>query len=644
MPTALVYTDIFLGDRSMVQKRLRGIVAYLNTGHGFKSPAVAISQALEAHGVDVECVDLLEAAGEHKPNTFIKKGWDFYLKYPWTFVVTFALLNTPLVHPVQGIFAKIVWKSIARYLRDRQPDFILTTHFVLAADVQLALRHARLPIAFIGYNSEVIISHRSYIAKDVAAYLVATEAGRQGMIDHGLEPEQVIKTSFPIDQKFLKSFGTIAEERAQLGLEDRFTVLVTFGGLGVGSYDLIERLASSGLDVQVVVICGRNEEAQRRIEEIAAAHPDFALHARGFVTNMQDYLYCSDLSAGKAGLNMVFESIYMGKPFLALMAMANERFCARYVAEQGFGWNPRSLDEAYAVIADAAGDLSRLEPIHARLKEHGIDYDTPKMSRTIVEVVDSYKRTRLAGSTTLFFDLAGTLCDIPIEKVWDEVNVGGIRNVFHALGLEAGRSPEEFESLCRGFVERKTVLRKKAKATLEEFEIKAQIQDFLSEANISVSSPDWAEAESLFVSTELEITVAMPDVHRVLAELHRGYRMHVLSNNASTTLVHQILKKLDIAQFFDQVLVSADVGYRKPHETFFSWALAETGARIEETVMIGDRLTQDIVMANRTGMASVYCAMVDHADNVGSEDTPYTIAVTTLPELLELFPRRELSS
>lgn len=56
--------------------------------------------------------------------------------------------------------------------------------------------------------------------------------------------------------------------------------------------------------------------------------------------------------------------------------------------------------------------------------------------------------------------------------------------------------------------------------------------------------------------------------------------------------------------------------------------------------MIGDRLTQDILMANESDMASIYCAMVEHGDNVGGEETPFTMKVNELSELLELFPRR----
>ena len=638
----------------MVQNRLRGIVAYMGTGHGFKSPAVAIQKALEERGIEVECVDLFQEIGELSMDNMVKKGWEFYLHQPWSFRLTFALADTPLVHLAQSWSSGRVKKSLYTYLRDKQPDFIISTHFVTTAAVAKVLKKHPMPIAFFGYNSDVILSHQAYIAKSVYRYYVATEKGREHMVEQGMADEKVSLTSFPLDSKFRKQFGTVAEERAKLGLEDKFTILLTFGGLGIGSYNLIEKLAQSGMDIQVVTICGRNEKMVRDLQALKAKYPRFSLNIQGFVANMQDFLYTCDISAGKSGLNMVFESMYMKKPFLVLMAMANERFAARFVVENGFGWYPKGgPEEMLAVIRRAYEDPSFTKPIHETLLQQPYRYETGETAALIEQDTEQYKAELLASRPALFFDLAGTLCDIPIGNIWEEINLSGIRAVLKDLEVGTDMSEQEFESLCRDFVDRKAVLRKEAKTSLREFDIRTQIRDFLlakadslpEAADVSrrlpLSSPDWSRIESIFVKPELDITVPFEGAREVLQELAKGYDLYLLSNNASTNLVYEIADKLGIRELFRKIYVSADIGYRKPDMRFLMAVLKDTRLKARDAVMIGDRLAQDTWMANEADMPSVFCAMVDHADNRGAEHTSYTAMISKLTELESLFPRRQ---
>ena len=104
--------------------------------------------------------------------------------------------------------------------------------------------------------------------------------------------------------------------------------------------------------------------------------------------------------------------------------------------------------------------------------------------------------------------------------------------------------------------------------------------------------------------------------------------------------VTKILDKIGIRDCFKQVFVSAELGVRKPDGRFLDWVLDSTGVDPGQAVIIGDRLTQDIRMANESDMASVYCSMVEHDDNTGAEDTPYTAVVGSLNKLLQVFPRR----
>ena len=62
-----------------------------------------------------------------------------------------------------------------------------------------------------------------------------------------------------------------------------------------------------------------------------------------------------------------------------------------------------------------------------------------------------------------------------------------------------------------------------------------------------------------------------------------------------------------INNYFDEIFISEEIGYRKPEPQFFETILDNNPDRnISNTVMIGDRLSADIVGANAVGMKSIW--------------------------------------
>ncbi len=376
---------------------MKGLVAYISTGHGFKSPAEAVAKELTARGHDVACLDFLKEAGVLGWHNLLTKSWTTMLGKPLLFKLVFPLMNGVLSLPLKKAIELMARKKVLAYLDREKPDFVFSTHFGTTAVFNGAVRSwerktgRRLP--FFAYNSDVILSHVAYIAKRVTRYFVATERCRDEMVAHGQAPESVVVAPFPIDPKYSKKFGSVRDERATLGLKDMFTVVMSMGGEGIGDFSFIERLAASGAKLQLVVVCGRNEAALARLEAMKAARPDFELVPLGFVTNMQDYLYACDVAAGKAGLNTIFESIAMKKPFLALMAMANETIAARFLSDEGYGIWARNAAEAAEFVERAASDPAVLAPYRERLEK-------PPCAFGAGGIADAIEREARTGGST----------------------------------------------------------------------------------------------------------------------------------------------------------------------------------------------------------------------------------------------------
>ncbi len=106
-----------------------------------------------------------------------------------------------------------------------------------------------------------------------------------------------------------------------------------------------------------------------------------------------------------------------------------------------------------------------------------------------------------------------------------------------------------------------------------------------------------------------EVTLTkLPYLDEVLAELKRkGYKLGIITNTVTSHEEHVrlALQKIDIEKYFDVIFTSVDVGHEKPDERIFMTALRALKVKPHEAIMIGNRISTDIVGGNRLGMKTI---------------------------------------
>ncbi|MEB3342022.1 HAD family hydrolase [Okeania sp.] len=96
-----------------------------------------------------------------------------------------------------------------------------------------------------------------------------------------------------------------------------------------------------------------------------------------------------------------------------------------------------------------------------------------------------------------------------------------------------------------------------------------------------------------------------PDVKPALTKWQKsGIKLAVLSNFDSR--LYPVLTALELAEFFDNVTISTEVGAAKPDSKIFTAALQKCDCTIEETVHIGDSFTADYQGANNVGIKAFW--------------------------------------
>ncbi|MBI3031579.1 MAG: HAD family hydrolase [Candidatus Rokubacteria bacterium] len=106
-----------------------------------------------------------------------------------------------------------------------------------------------------------------------------------------------------------------------------------------------------------------------------------------------------------------------------------------------------------------------------------------------------------------------------------------------------------------------------------------------------------------------------PEHLALIIRLAPRYRLGIVSNFDYAPTAHWILERERAAGLFQAVVVSADVGWRKPKPAIFEAAFQRLGIGPADALFVGDRADIDVVGAKAVGMAVAWL-------NPGGEAVP----------------------
>jgi putative hydrolase of the HAD superfamily len=96
----------------------------------------------------------------------------------------------------------------------------------------------------------------------------------------------------------------------------------------------------------------------------------------------------------------------------------------------------------------------------------------------------------------------------------------------------------------------------------------------------------------------------------MLKGLSEEYRMGLLSNFTHAPAAREILDVTGLTACFDTVIISGEIGYRKPHRMVFDRLVMELGVSSKEMIYVGDDPEPDITGARGAGIRPVWTTYV----------------------------------
>jgi len=124
------------------------------------------------------------------------------------------------------------------------------------------------------------------------------------------------------------------------------------------------------------------------------------------------------------------------------------------------------------------------------------------------------------------------------------------------------------------------------------------------------------------------------DVAECVRGLARDYRLAVVTNTHRADLVPAHLEAMGLRPYFDAVITSVEVGWRKPHPKIYATALGALGVDAGSTVFVGDSYRPDFVGPERVGIPAF---LIDPHRKATVPDDRRLTSILDLPDRLQAY-------
>jgi putative hydrolase of the HAD superfamily len=202
----------------------------------------------------------------------------------------------------------------------------------------------------------------------------------------------------------------------------------------------------------------------------------------------------------------------------------------------------------------------------------------------------------------ILFDLYGTLIDIETDEGREEI-YRGIAHFLTYRGLY----------LHRGDVRDRyyQIMKEQKEASAEEYpeiDVEAIWNAFLLREGIASAQMRKSLAlilAQLYRGISRNRLRLYPDVKPVLDLLHGRYGLAIVSD-AQPCFAFPEMKAMGIEGYFDPVIISAPLGYRKPDPRLIGMTLEAMDLGTDEVICVGNDMYRDMYGAHRMGIKTIF--------------------------------------
>lgn len=307
----------------------------------------------------------------------------------WLWATEFRLSDHPLPsRSAHRVYDAILSQYVQTTLAASQPDLAITTYPFLTTEVTCAMRRMRRKIPFVMLFADPNGVHQSWLTEHGSdAVLAPTRETYYQAIKAGFDPHRLHLSGWPVrNQFYLNPLESRSQIMQNMNLDpDRFTIFLQGGGEGAAKFVRTIQNILMVKQVQVILATGTNRALYERFKNTTG------LYALPFTKEIALYMACADVVMGKAGPNMLFESVTLGKPFIATAYIpGQEKANLEFIRRYNLGWVALDGESQLDLIQNLVRSPAYIDRMRAGVDEYRLW--NAQRNETIGQVIDQLLR------------------------------------------------------------------------------------------------------------------------------------------------------------------------------------------------------------------------------------------------------------
>jgi len=199
------------------------------------------------------------------------------------------------------------------------------------------------------------------------------------------------------------------------------------------------------------------------------------------------------------------------------------------------------------------------------------------------------------------FDLFGTL--VFVDKFSRRDALQSLLNILQENGFEI-----EDDTFVEAYLEAVRKFKDEARKDHKETHNRYWICETLNHFGYDVApgDPRITSAIQQYFAEFISCMALLPGTAEMLETLHSKYRLGLLSNFTHAPAVREALYRLKVNSYFDFILISGELGYRKPGALVFSKLIEQFGMPKQQIAYVGDDPVADLQGALDAGIQPIW--------------------------------------
>ena len=286
------------------------LIISCSTGGGHNACAKYILEELKNNNIEAEFKDFYDIVNKKAKKLSEKLYLSTLNGNGKIFKVVYKLgelySKTKLKSPVYSV-NKLHKKKLYNYIIQNKIDLVITTH-IFPALTLTAIKKVPFLLVATDYTACPFMEEAN------PNYYVIQNGIEKDFINKGIDEKKLLKTGIPVSSNFIKNAKNI---RYNLNIDKEKTSLIMLGSMGFGN---INKIVNNLLEIdntKIIIVTGSNKELYNKLKKIK----NKKLITLGYVHNMNDLIYSSDIVVSKPGGLSSTEIASINKPLIHAFAI-----------------------------------------------------------------------------------------------------------------------------------------------------------------------------------------------------------------------------------------------------------------------------------------------------------------------------------